>query len=329
MKIFFVNIYPPCYSFCIILSGRRLMDFHGDGTSQESLLLTLFIDSWLMEVCRVLFIKLFGSRWRLWRLNLWLLIHNALLTGERLRNRHVISFQLCSFCNTVEDSSSHIFLDCLFIQFFWDFFSKSFDFSVRSFSISDWWLDWRVSSIKWGELLIWDILMMAFVRIIWRKYNDRLFNSPVSSHSKLLFLSPVLFLFCQEIFSFLWRGDYLLIFCSKMRWIMFLLWISYQRTFCLLPLLFCLLCLRLCLWLFLWRLRILLWSTLWVLLQMYEDLVGLMLDVQGGGYLQGVGSERVDCTTGLVVCLSHRLILWTVVLFYFALSLPRAWSCFC
>lgn len=43
------------------------------------------------------------------RLQLWLLIHNGLLTGERLHRRNVIGSQSCLICNLVEDSFAHIF----------------------------------------------------------------------------------------------------------------------------------------------------------------------------------------------------------------------------
>ena len=43
---------------------------------------------------------------------IWLLLHNKLLTAENLRKRGILGPSRCSLCNSVEETSSHLFLQC-------------------------------------------------------------------------------------------------------------------------------------------------------------------------------------------------------------------------
>lgn len=90
------------------------------------------------------------------KVHLWILIHNVLLTGERLRLRHLSDMHLCMFCKRVEESTHHIFLDCCQNLFFWDFLTY-FGFNSRPLSAFDWWLNWIEFSImkKMSFYRIW------------------------------------------------------------------------------------------------------------------------------------------------------------------------------
>lgn len=71
------------------------------------------------------------------RLTLWLLLSDSLLTGKRLRLRHVPVEQFCVFCGFVEEDSVHIFLKCPYINFFWGFFKSVFQFRYMPTDIND------------------------------------------------------------------------------------------------------------------------------------------------------------------------------------------------
>ena len=43
---------------------------------------------------------------------IWLLLHNKLLTAENLRKRGISGPSRCAMCNSTEETSSHIFLQC-------------------------------------------------------------------------------------------------------------------------------------------------------------------------------------------------------------------------
>lgn len=48
------------------------------------------------------------------RMLVWLVLSNSLLTGDRLRNKHIVTFQLCYFYNQAEETLEHIFLNLSF-----------------------------------------------------------------------------------------------------------------------------------------------------------------------------------------------------------------------
>lgn len=64
-------------------------------------------------------------------------------------------------------------------------------------------MEWRDKSIPDNLKLLWDIIMMAFIWIIWRERNDRLFKATANNFSFLI--NSILF------FSNLWAGHFPLV----------------------------------------------------------------------------------------------------------------------
>lgn len=78
------------------------------------------------------------------------------------------------------------FLDVSFYRFLLEFFVKFyFGFSLVLQSI-EWWSCWRISNISSSQRLLWQIVMRAFVWVIWRERNERMFNNSTKMCSFLL-----------------------------------------------------------------------------------------------------------------------------------------------
>lgn len=123
------------------------------------------------------------------RVHTCLVVNNYLLTGENLRLRHLSVTRKCMFCDVVEES--HIFLECPFVQPFWDYFRRRFSFPCAPKNIEEWWSTWRVKYILKSNLIIWDIVMMAYVWVLWKERNERIFaNTYLPKH---LILNSLLF----------------------------------------------------------------------------------------------------------------------------------------
>ena len=50
---------------------------------------------------------------------IWLLLHNKLLTVENLRKRGILGPSQCALCNSAEETSSHLFLQCEVSKIAW------------------------------------------------------------------------------------------------------------------------------------------------------------------------------------------------------------------
>lgn len=63
---------------------------------------------------------------------LWLDIRNQLLTQDRLKSWQIHDQVLCSFCERVPDSRSHLFFECEFaLTFFWNFREEGIRYFFR------------------------------------------------------------------------------------------------------------------------------------------------------------------------------------------------------
>lgn len=132
------------------------------------------------------------------RLHAWLVINNCILTGDRMRQRHLNILQKCVFCNGEIESTTHIFLECPFSSFFWNFFSCGFEIGSLPTTVEEWWTNWRLISIPKNLLMLWDMIMMAYMWILWRERNDRIFNN--ANNSNLFLLDSII---CFVVF---WSG---------------------------------------------------------------------------------------------------------------------------
>lgn len=130
----------------------------------------------------------------------WLVLNNSPLTRDRLKNKHLITLQMCLFCKQVEETLEHILLFCPFTLAFWSHFSFYFKFSLAPHSIGDWWLEWRCVNIPDNLRCLWDIIMLAFIWILWRERNNRIFNA--SSNNFCFLFNSIIF------FSNFWAGHF-------------------------------------------------------------------------------------------------------------------------
>lgn len=108
---------------------------------------------------------------------LWLAIRNRLLTHDRLKSWQIHDRVVCSFCEKVPDSLSHLLFECGFCpQILLDIQRRGYHLLIqgrRESFIHNSAINWRCKSLR---VLINKIVLAAVVFHIWQERNRRSFQ---------------------------------------------------------------------------------------------------------------------------------------------------------
>ncbi|CAO2169178.1 unnamed protein product [Urochloa humidicola] len=121
----------------------------------------------------------------------WLLLHQGILTADRLTARRCQCDPWCSLCDQVHETAQHISLQCVYAQQVWvlvvDWCAGLVQLPQRDLSIEDWWnqsLEGTPRETKRQKAAI----MIYTVWNIWKERNRRIFEHKAATPQRVLAL---------------------------------------------------------------------------------------------------------------------------------------------
>lgn len=128
------------------------------------------IEQWLIQWWKKLWNKLVSPQVSVL---CWLVRERKTLTIDKLRRRGLVIVNGCSMCLNAEETSNHLFIHCRFARRVWSAIFRRFGVTwVMLCSISDLFLQWRVTGTLMRWKILWHLSLFAGVCKIWLEINN-------------------------------------------------------------------------------------------------------------------------------------------------------------
>ncbi|XP_059070959.1 uncharacterized protein LOC131862033 [Cryptomeria japonica] len=118
---------------------------------------------------------------------LWAVMHERILTGERLKMYGICGPSICVMCKSNEETINHLLMECPFARQCWNWLCQSLRWvSTPASTLKNWIKSWPILNQKslWGSL--WLIAPSMLLWQIWKERNCRIFEGKENSLEKFL-----------------------------------------------------------------------------------------------------------------------------------------------
>ncbi|XP_059066274.1 uncharacterized protein LOC131857602 [Cryptomeria japonica] len=107
---------------------------------------------------------------------LWIVLHEKILMGDRLKVIGIQGPNWCFLCKSEEETSNHLLYKCPFSEACWNWYLDMVGLSLaKNETLKDFLIAWPSSkSSKWSTLWIIRLAMIAWH--IWKERNKRIFK---------------------------------------------------------------------------------------------------------------------------------------------------------